>query len=138
MQNLQGKFSHHALLNEDRRHAIAWIGFEGDKAGHVPSGQTILVVQMSPDWTMRKSEAEREALLPEVMRELRSVLQVPDPDWWDSQRWRYALPLSSWDPFSLKPFEAEGLFFAGDGQAGKGRVALAIRSGLDAAGRMLA
>ncbi|BCX46629.1 NAD/FAD-dependent oxidoreductase [Haloferula helveola] len=136
-REVEPRRSYHALLNEDRRHAIAWIGFEEDKAGHVPSGQTILVVQMSPDWTMRNMEVDRETLLPEVMRELRSVLPVPDPEWWDSQRWRYALPKKSWDASSLKPLEDDGLFFAGDGQAGKGRIALAIRSGIDVAERML-
>lgn len=127
----------HALLNHDRRHAIAWLSFEDDKPGHVPDRSTVIVVQMAPWWTEARFEGEPEQLLPEVLAAVRGLIDFPEPAWWDAQRWRFALPRAAVDVGALRRYEQEGLYFAGDAVVGKGRVTQALASGLEAAGRML-
>jgi predicted NAD/FAD-dependent oxidoreductase len=130
----------HALVQLDGRHPIAWLSFEDDKPGHVAADRSVLVVQMAPGWSDERYACEPEALLPEVLAALRPVLPdpLPDPDWWDWQRWGCAQPTSALDPGVVTQLEPTGLFLAGDALAGKGRVVRAVRTGLDAAGRMLA
>ena len=128
----------HALVNTDGGHAAAWLSFEHDKPGHVPPGQSVVVVQMAPWWSEERYEANRESLLPEVMAAVRTVLRdLPDPDWWDFQRWGFAHPVGPVDTAALPAGEAVGLFLAGDGLAGRGRVPLALKSGLATARRIL-
>lgn len=132
----------HALVNADGAHPIAWLSFEEDKPGHIANGASAIVAQMSPDWTHRHYETPPESLLPEVVRLASALLQMDlhPPDWWDSQRWRYAHPVrdSPSIPSNLPPSCPDGLHFAGDGWVGKGRVPLAIKTGLDAAERIIA
>lgn len=131
---------YHALLNLDGQHEVSWLSFEEDKAGHVPPGQSVVVVQMSPAWSSPRYAHEREGLLPEVMEAVCRLLgqDLPEPAWWDSQRWAYACPMNALQPEILQKAEAAGLFFAGDATVGKGRVSLALRSGLEVADRIKA
>ncbi len=130
----------YALVNTDGAHEVAWVGFEEDKPGHVPLGQSVLVVQMSPAWSRPRYEASLEELQSDVLRAVGALLgeALPAPAWADLQRWRYALPNGAADVETLREAEADGLFFAGDGLAGKGRVALAVQNGLEAAARLAA
>lgn len=130
----------HALVNSDGAHAVSWLSFEEDKPGHVPEGSSVLVVQMSPSWTSRRVEYPPEDILPEVLENVRALLPEAShqPDWWDSQRWMLASPSSAVDLESLRTGEKENLFFAGDGLCGRGRVPLAMSSGLDSARRVMA
>lgn len=129
---------YHALVNLDGQHAVAWLSFEEDKPGHVPVGQSVMVVQMSPAWSSPRYEQAREDLLPEVLAALRGLFRqdIPEPDWWDSQRWGLAHPQRALRAEPLAQAEAQGLFVAGDATVGKGRVPLALKSGLEIAGRM--
>lgn len=126
----------HALVNSDGGHPVAWLSFEDDKPGHVPGNESILVVQMASWWTRDHFEEEPAQLMPLVREALRELVPVPDPAWWDSQRWRYAHPVDAANAEWLGAAGGRGLFFAGDGLVGKGRVPLAVRSGLDAAARI--
>lgn len=128
----------HALLNSDHQHPIAWLSFEDDKPGHVPDDQSIMVVQMSPNWTDENLDTNRELLIEPVLAAVRGLLPtpLPDPDWWDSQRWMLAHPKHAMNASLLRPFEDQGLYYAGDALVGKGRVALALREGLDVADRI--
>ena len=40
-----------AMLNNDRKHAVSWLGFEDAKSGRVGADQSVIVAQMSPQWT---------------------------------------------------------------------------------------
>ena len=40
-----------AVLNEDRKHAVSWLGFQDSKSGRVGSDVSVIVAQMSPEWT---------------------------------------------------------------------------------------
>ena len=130
----------YALLNTDGAHDVAWLGFEEDKPGHVPPGQSVLVAQMAPDWSAPRFDAPLEALAPEVVAQNEALLQADlgAPAWADKQGWRYALPNEAADAEALGQGAAAGLFFAGDALAGAGRVARALETGLDAAAQLQA
>lgn len=130
---------YHALLNLDRKHDIAWLSFEDDKPGHVPAGKSVMVIQMSPAWSRKHFDADRQELAGYAWEKVRSLVSpdLPDPSWWDVQRWKYAHPTRKLDRNHLVPWEKKGLFYAGDALAGKGRVTLAIKEGLAAGRRMI-
>lgn len=125
----------YALINRDRRHDIAWISHENRKPGHVPAGESLFIVQMSPVWSLRKYDLPRGEVIAEVLaktdRLLGSVL--PEPNWSDSQRWRYARPFSAADRGVMRQASPLGLFFAGDAFVGKGRIPATIETGFAAA-----
>jgi renalase len=124
---------YYALVNPDRRHPIGWLSFEACKAGHVPPHESVLVVQMSPDWTAAHYDTpaeQNQAAVAALVAELLQEERLAQPDWGDSQRWRYALPNEGIDTTALQRAETDGLFCAGDWVAGQGRVHLAIQQGL--------
>lgn len=129
----------HALVNSDGNHVVSWVSFEEDKAGHVTSGQSVIVVQMSPAWTKDHYGEDPEVLLLEVCRQLKTLLPGVGAkvDWWDCQRWRYAHPESAIDLKTARMGESAGLHICGDALAGRGRVALALKTGLDCARRII-
>ena len=97
-------------MNTDGGHPVAWLSFEEDKPGHVPDGQSVLVVQMSPAWSASRLEYPPQRLLPKVVTEVSALLPEIDrgPDWWDSQRWMLASPKSKVDVGVLSEGEPEG------------------------------
>lgn len=131
----------HALVNSDGAHPLAWISFEEDKPGHITDGSSVMIIQMSPTWTTRHYETPPEPLVPKVASIAANLLgkNLPQPDWWDSQRWRYALPARDTFPITDALYNptTTGLHFAGDGLVGKGRITLAIKSGIEAANRII-
>ncbi|HEU4327757.1 MAG TPA: FAD-dependent oxidoreductase [Roseiflexaceae bacterium] len=127
----------YALVNTDRRHPIAWLALEHQKApGRSPSGHSLLLPQMAPQWSLDHwdtSEAQLAALAAPLAAALLGE-ELGDPLWCDVQRWRYALPDAGVDFDTLNRLGApHGLFFAGDSTTGQGRVHLALASGLRAA-----
>lgn len=127
-----------ALINSDRRHDIAWMSHENRKPGHVPAGESLFVVQMSPDWTARHYESPREDVIAAALEKATPFLggDLPPLNWSDSQRWRYAHPYTAADPEKMKPASAVGLYFAGDAFIGKGRIPGAIETGFAVAREM--
>ena len=130
----------HALLNIDRAHPIAWMSIEDDKPGRVPAGQSVVVVQMSPDWTGARVDEDPAVHTATVHELAAKVLGQPLQPlaWTDAHRWRYALPTTAAPDASLDAAQDVGLFFAGDYRIGKGRVALAMDSGWTQAERIRA
>ncbi len=124
-----------ALINSDRRHDIAWMSHENRKPGHVPAGESLFVVQMSPDWTASHYESPREEVIAAALDKAAPFLggDLPPVNWSDMQRWRYAHPFTSADPEKMRPAAAFGLYFAGDAFVGKGRISGAIETGFAAA-----
>ncbi len=121
-------------------HPLAWMGFEEAKPGHVPDEQCVLIVQTAPAWTAQRVDQDPDELMPEIKQTAAEALNVnlSRPSWYDTQRWRYSLPVHGADGAKLKRGAAAGLFFAGDSVAGTGRIGASIESGLDAADRMKA
>ncbi|MCH7224898.1 NAD(P)/FAD-dependent oxidoreductase [Haloferula sp. A504] len=137
-RRIMNERDYHALVNPDRRHAISWLSFEEDKPGHVPEDESVLVVQMSPDWSMDRFENDRASLVEEAAEEAARLLgeTLEPPAWWSSQRWKYAHPRSALDPDLLAEARRRSLDFAGDSLVGKGRVGKALHTGLEAADRL--
>ena len=121
-----------AFLNPDGRHPVAWAQIEAAKPGHVPDGAGLVVAQMSPAWTRAHYDDAPEDVLAAGLAALATLADGPLPPvrFTDHQRWRYALPDGALDPSAARAAEALGLFAAGDGVEGKGRVERALASGL--------
>ncbi|WP_435184437.1 NAD(P)/FAD-dependent oxidoreductase [Halobellus sp. EA9] len=122
----------YGLVNPDREHAIGWLSREECKPGHVPDGESLLVVQMSPAWSTETYDdalAEIESEVCDRVADLLGEDRYRDPDWTDDQGWRYALPDSAVDAEAIRAAEDAGLYFAGDWVAGEGRVPSALWNG---------
>lgn len=123
----------YALVNTDREHEVGWLSREECKSGHVPDGETLLVVQMAPGWTADDDPvAEAAAATARLLGDDR----LASPDWADEHRWQYALPEAGVDGGLIQSAEAHGIYCAGDWVAGEGRVHLAARTGLEVGDRL--
>ncbi|MFW5964738.1 MAG: NAD(P)/FAD-dependent oxidoreductase [Natronomonas sp.] len=129
----------YALLDTDREHEVGWLAREELKPGHVPDGQTLLVAQMSPAWSVERYEDPSDAVKADAARLVADLLgdeRLADPEWTDRQGWRYALPDDGGDAEALRTAEDAGLYVAGDWTVGEGRVHRAVETGLDTAERI--
>lgn len=130
---------YYALVNTDGEHEIGWLSREECKPGHVPEGESVLIVQLAPDWSAERygePTDEIAAAAADSVAELLDDERLAAPDWVDSKGWRLAQPDDGVDTELLARAEADGLFFAGDWVAGEGRIHLALDSGLDAGERI--
>ncbi|WP_256393457.1 NAD(P)/FAD-dependent oxidoreductase [Natronoarchaeum rubrum] len=130
---------YYALVNTDRDHEIGWLSREECKPGHVPDGESLLIVQMAPDWSAERYDADGAAVIEEALPIVADLLdddRLADPEWTDHQRWGLALPDDGVDAELLDAVAEDGLWFAGDWVAGEGRSHAAIRTGLDAGDRI--
>ena len=123
-----------ALINVDRLHAITWIGLEHQKPDRTPSDNTLLVCQMSPDWSSLHFREKLGDLQEELVLLLSEIFKtsLPAPRYSNKQGWLYAIPDTLVDKKDLRTLQSEGLYFAGDSYVG-GRIHLAIESGLETA-----
>jgi renalase len=131
---------YYALVNTDGEHDIGWLSREECKPGHVPDDESLLIVQMAPDWSAERYGERTEEIATAaagMVAELLDDERLADPDWVDSKGWRLAQPDDAPDGESLERAGDEGLFFAGDWVAGEGRIHLALDSGLDAGERIV-
>jgi len=121
----------YALVDPEQAHPVGWLSREEAKPGHVPDGESLLVAQMSPDWSVSHYDdptataaSEAAALVADLLADDR----YRDPDWVDSQGWRYALPERAADD-AVRAAEDAGLYCAGDWVVGDGRVHRAFQNG---------
>ncbi|MFD1598264.1 NAD(P)/FAD-dependent oxidoreductase [Halobellus rarus] len=122
----------YGLVNTDREHAIGWLSREECKAGHVPDGESLLIVQMSPAWSTERYDDPLSAVADDVADRVAALLgdeRYRDPDWIDDQGWRYALPDAAVDRDPIERVEDAGLYVAGDWVVGEGRVSEALWNG---------
>jgi len=130
---------YYALVNDDRAHDVGWIGREECKRGHVPDGESLLLVQMAPEWSVEHYRDTPAALVDSIADETATLLdddRLADPDWTDHQHWRYALPDSGVPEGTLDSALDHDLFFAGDWVVGEGRLHAALRNGLETGTRI--
>jgi len=130
---------YYALVNTDREHEVGWVSREECKPGHVPDGESLLIVQASPDWSVGHYDdppGENVADLADMTADLLGDPRLVEPDWTDHQGWRYALPDEGVSPGIVQSAEAHDLYCAGDWVAGEARVHAALRSGLETGERM--
>ena len=122
----------YGLVNTDRGHDVGWLSREECKPGHVPGGESLLVVQMSPAWSDAHYDDPVDDAAAAAADHAASLLgddRYRDPDWIDDQGWRYALPDAAAASEPVRAAEPAGLYAAGDWVAGEGRVTAALRSG---------
>ncbi len=124
----------YAAVNTDKAHDIGWLAREECKAGHVPDGESLLLVQMNEGWSVANYDAHPDRLLSEMAQRTAHLLddgRLTEPDWTDHQHWRYAQPEETVDRGALAPAAAHDLYFAGDWVAGEPRLHAAVRNGLE-------
>jgi renalase len=131
---------YYALVNTDNDHDVGWLSRESCKDGHVPDGESLLVVQMAPDWSIDHYGDGDETLAETAADKVATLLEddrLADPEWFDVHRFRYALPDDGLDEESSDRAADHDLYFAGDWVAGEGRVHLAAQTGLETGERVL-
>jgi predicted NAD/FAD-dependent oxidoreductase len=95
---------------------------------------------MNPKWSADHFERDATDLAASAWRHATKLLRWPDstPDWFEAKRWMYAHPSSGADVAAARSGEDEGIYIAGDALVGKGRLNLALESGLRVAERIIA
>jgi predicted NAD/FAD-dependent oxidoreductase len=125
---------YYAVVNTDKEHEIGWIAREECKPGHVPDGESLLVVQSGNQWAADHYDdpaADNVAELIELTAELLGDERLTEPDWTDHQGWRYALPEDGVRQGPLDSAADHGLYCVGDWIPGEGRLHAALRNGLE-------
>ena len=128
----------YALVNTDGDHAIGWLSREECKRGHVPDGESVLIVQMAPDYSERTYDDPADEVATDTAARVAELLETPrlaEPDWYDDQGWRYAQPEEPLVDAVPEPVSDAGLYAAGDWlvEGGKGRVHEAYWQGVSVA-----
>jgi hypothetical protein len=130
---------YYALVNVDDDHEVGWLSREECKPGHVPAGESLLIVQAAPDWSADRYDADPERNVADLAAHAAAVLDEPrlaEPDWTDHQGWRHALPDRGVPRGPLRAAEEHDLYAVGDWVAGEARLHAALRAGLDTGERM--
>ena len=130
---------YYGLVNTDKEHAVGWLSREECKPGHVPDGESLLVVQANHEWSVERYDAdpaENVAALADHAADIVGDDRLADPTWTDHQGWRYAQPEGGVDHGPVDSARREGLFLLGDWVAGEGRLHAALANGLDAGERV--
>jgi len=131
---------YYGLVNTDDGHAVGWISREECKAGHVPDGETLLIVQAGPEWSAERYDHDPAANVADLADYAASIVgdnRLSDPAWTDHQGWRYALPDDGVDRGPIDSARQEDLYLLGDWVAGEGRLHAALASGLDTGERVV-
>ncbi|MFC4357449.1 NAD(P)/FAD-dependent oxidoreductase [Halobium salinum] len=129
----------YGLVNVDKDHDVGWLSREECKRGHVPDGETLLVVQLGAEWSDEHYDDPEGAVVDAAAAKAATLLdddRLADPDWTDLQRWRYAQPNEGADADVLRRGEVDGLYFAGDWVVGEGRVHRALWNGYEVGERI--
>ena len=125
---------YYALVNTDKDHEVGWIAREECKPGHVPDGESLLVVQAGPEWSVEHYDDPPEKNVAELAALTAGVLgdeRLTDPDWTDHQGWRYALPEGGVRAGAVDAAADHDCYVLGDWVAGEARLHAALRNGLD-------
>jgi len=130
---------YYALINTDDEHEVGWIAREERKPGHVPDGETLLVVQAAPDWSEERYDKPPEENVERLAGYTAEVIgdeRLEEPDWTDHQGWKYALPDDGVGSGAIRDAADEGVYATGDWVAGEARLHAAVRNGLEMGERM--
>lgn len=125
---------YYALVNTDKDHEVGWVAREECKPGHVPGGESVLVVQANHEWSVAHQDdppQENVAALAELTADLLNDDRLADPDWTDHRGWQHALPDAGVDEGVIAAARHRGLYAVGDWVAGEGRLHAALRNGLE-------
>jgi len=131
---------YYGLVNTDKEHAVGWISREECKRGHVPDGESLLVVQANHEWSVAHyddSPEDNVTTLAELTADVVGDDRLARPDWTDHQGWRYALPEADPPTGLLRSAERHDLYCLGDWVAGEGRLHAALANGLETGERLV-
>lgn len=131
---------YYGLVNPGKDHEVGWISREECKPGHVPDGESLLVVQANEEWSHSHYDddpAENVADLADHAAAIVGEKRLRSPVWSDHQGWRYALPESGVARGPLEAAEREGLYCLGDWVAGEARIHAALSNGLSVGERIV-
>ena len=131
---------YYALVNPGKDHEVGWVAREECKPGHLPAGESLLVVQANHEWSRERYDENPAANVAELARHAAEILdddRLVDPNWTDHQGWRYALPESGVATGPLDSAEGEGLYCVGDWAAGEARVHAALANGIEVGERLV-
>ena len=137
----------YALVNADGAHELGWVAREGCKPGHVPDGQSVLVVQTSREAvgdtdppetaTNQGTDAAAETgRVAELVAALLDEARLADPAWTDHRWWDPALPDGGVEGRVRSAAADAGLHVVGDWVVGEARLHAAVRSGLELGERL--
>lgn len=130
---------YYGLVNVDKDHEVGWISREECKAGHVPAGESLLIVQANHEWAVENYDRDPDAAAMELAGHAASILgdeRLERPAWTDTQGWRHALPDGAVDPEPVAAAEAAGLWSIGDWVPGEARLHEALRVGMETGERL--
>ena len=130
---------YYGLVNGDKAHDVGWISREECKPGHVPDGESLLVVQASHEWSRDRYDADPAANVAALADHAATIVgddRLASPAWTDHHGWRYALPESGVDREPVESAHDHGLYCLGDWVVGTGRVHAALANGLRVGERM--
>ncbi|MFB6295834.1 MAG: NAD(P)/FAD-dependent oxidoreductase [Halobacteriales archaeon] len=130
---------YYALVNPGKDHPIGWIAREECKGGHVPDGESLLVVQAGEEWSLAHYDDPPEENVEDLVAMTADVLgddRLYDPDWTDHQGWRHAQPEDGAPSELLEAARSHGLYCLGDWVAGEPRLHAALRNGLETGDRL--
>ncbi len=125
---------YYGLVNVDKAHEVGWISREECKAGHVPDGESVLIVQANHEWSVERYDDPPEdnvAVLAESAADVLDEPRLADPAWTDHQGWRYALPEGGAPAGLVDEAADRDLYLLGDWVPGEARLHAAIRNGLE-------
>jgi renalase len=128
-------------VNTDSAHDVGWVSREECKRGHVPTGETVLIVQASPDWSVAHTDEAPAVRADRLASKAATVLEddrLARPAWTDARLWDRALPAGAVEDTPLPAARESGLHLAGDAIAGERRIHAALRSGLEVGKRLAA
>ncbi len=130
---------YYGLVNTDKEHPVGWISREECKPGHVPDGESLLIVQANEEWSVARYDDDPAANVDTLADHAAAVVgddRLTNPVWSDHQGWRYALPEAGVDEETVEAAESAGLYLLGDWVAGEARLHAALRSGLETGDRL--
>ena len=130
---------YYGLVNTDKAHDVGWLSREECKAGHVPDGESVLVVQANHEWSVERYDADPESNVDRLADHAADIVgddRLRDPAWTDQQGWRYALPEDGVASGPVDSAESHGLYCLGDWVGGEARLHVALRNGLDTGERL--
>ncbi|MEF8813344.1 MAG: NAD(P)-binding protein [Halovenus sp.] len=131
---------YYALVNPGKDHEIGWISREECKAGHVPDGESVLIVQASHDWSVEHYDDSPADNVDRLAGETADIIgdeRLADPAWTDHQGWRYAQAENAVAGGPLESAEDAALYCLGDWVAGEARLHAALHNGLETGERLV-